>query len=406
MPTWSFTELPIVESFADIADLANYAEVPADWHVAVADVEGSTVAIRAGRYKDVNLVGVSTIAAVINAVSPVLIPFVFGGDGASLCVPPDALAATRAALVAVRAMAREAFSLDLRIGTVPIADLRAAGFPVLVARHRVSSTSIQAMFAGGGLRRAERVVKDPRGGYGIAADAPAATLDCSGLECRWNEIPSPHGETVALLVQALSDDHAVAARIYRETLLAVEQWYGGDEYSHPVTQSGLRLAHGRQALAGETAVRAHAKAGLGRWLYAIGLSVQVAIGRVLFATGIRFAGVHWGRYKKEVVGNTDRRKFDDTLRVVLAGTPEQRRALEAWLAARRQDGQLVYGLHVAEAALMTCLIGDRGAGEHLHFVDAAGGGYALAAVELKRQLNAAGRRTPSQADLQVPPTAS
>ena len=401
--TWSFTDLPIVESFADVADLANYAEVPADWHVAVADVEGSTLAIQAGRYKDVNLVGVSTIAAVINAVSPVQILYVFGGDGASLCVPPAALAATRAALAAVRAMAREAFALDLRIGTVPIADLRRAGFSVLIARHRVSPTSIQGMFAGGGLRRAERLIKDPHSGYGIPSDAPVAVLDCSGLECRWNEIPSPHGETVALLVQALSEDHAEAARIYRQTLLAVEQWYGGDEHSHPVTQSGLRLAHGRSALAGETAVRAHALTRPGRWLYAVGLRAQVAIGRVLFATGIRFAGVHWGRYKKEVVGNTDRRKFDDTLRVVLAGTPAQRRALEEWLAARRRDGQLVYGLHVAGSALMTCLIGDRGAGEHLHFVDAAGGGYAMAAVELKRQLNASGRRTPSQAELPAQP---
>jgi len=401
--SWAFAGLPIIDRFADIADLANYAEVPADWHVAVADVEGSTKAIREGRYKDVNLVGVSAIAAVVNAVRPALIPFVFGGDGACLCVPPEALAATRAALAALRSMAREAFALELRVGTVPIADLRAAGHRVLVARHRVSPTSIQSMFAGGGLRHAEQLVKDPRAGYAIVSDAPASALDCTGLECRWNEIPSPHGETVALLVQATIDDPAVVARIYRETLLAVEQCYGGDENSHPVTQSGLRLAHGRQALAGETAVRAHAQAFLGRWLYSFALRAQVAIGRVLFATGIRFAGVHWGRYKKEVVSNTDRRKFDDTLRVVLAGRPEQRRALEAWLAERRQHGELAYGLHVAEAALMTCLIGDRGAGEHLHFVDAVGGGYAMAAVELKRQLTAMGRRSPSQADLPAQP---
>lgn len=400
--SWDFATLPAVACFADLADPAAFSEVPADWHVAVADVEGSTAAIQTGRYKDVNLVGVSTIAAVVNAARPVRIPYVFGGDGASLCVPLAALPATRAALAAVRAMARVAFALELRVGTVPVADLRAAGARVLVARHRASPTSLQAMFAGGGLRLAERLVKDPDAGYRLGEDAPMAVLDCGGLECRWNEIPSPHGETVALLVQALSDDPAAAADVYRATLAAVERWYGGDESNHPVTRGGLRLAKG-MTLAGETAVRTHARPRPARWLYALGLRAQVALGRILFATGIRFAGVHWGRYLNEVVANSDRRKFDDTLRLVLAGTPTQRRALEGWLAERRAAGALVYGLHVARSALMTCLIGDRGAGEHLHFVDAAGGGYALAAIGLKRQLTAAGRRTPSQAELRVPP---
>ncbi len=116
------------------------------------------------------------------------------------------------------------------------------------------------------------------------------------------------------------------------------------------------------------------------------MRTQVALGRLLMATRMRFVGVDWGCYKGEVVANTDRRKFDDTLRVVLAGSSAQRSALEAWLVERHGRGDLVYGLHVAGAALMTCLIGDRQAGEHLHFVDAAGGGYALAAVDLKRRL--------------------
>lgn len=402
MTTWRFTDLPILARFAQVADAGSYAPVPAEWQVAVADVEGSTAAIRAGRYKDVNLAGVSAIAAVVNAAAPATIPFVFGGDGASLCVPPEAVAATRSALAAVRRMARDAFALDLRVGLVPIADLCAAGAGVLVARHRASPTSIQAMFAGGGLRLAERLVKDPAAGYRLPEDAPVGMLDCSGLECRWNEIPSPHGETVALLVQALADDPAAAAATYHEILAAVERSFGGDEQHHPVTSGGLRLAHGRTALAGETAARAHGRSRTGRRLYALGLAAQVALGRLLFASGIRFAGVHWGRYKQEVVANTDRRKFDDTLRLVLAGTAAQRLALEDWLVARRAAGDLVYGIHVAGSALMTCLIGDRGAGGHLHFVDAAGGGYALASVELKRQLAAAGRRTPSQAGLRPP----
>jgi hypothetical protein len=383
---WSYTDSPIFEHFQDIADLARYVDVPDDWHVLVADVEGSTAAIRAGRYKDVNLIGVSAIAAIVNAVRPTIVPFVFGGDGATFCVPPESLAAAHLSLAAVANMSRTAFQLDLRIGSVPVADIRSAGRRTLVARHRVSSNYIQAVFAGGGLRYAEKMVKDRDAGasYRIA-DADTGAPDCSGLECRWNEIPSPFGETVALLIQATAGDDQRDAVVYRDACAAIEASYGVEENSHPVTEKNLRLTHGR-GLAGETLVRTHARSAGFRFLYALGLRVQVLLGRFFFATKARIAGTDFGAYKNQVVANTDRRKFDDTLRIVLAGSAGQRRSLEAWLVERHRRGELAYGLHVADAALMTCLIGNRESGDHLHFVDAAGGGYALAAVDLKRRL--------------------
>jgi hypothetical protein len=385
--TWSYADIPIFDRFSEIADLTHYAEVPDDWHVLVADVEGSTAAIRAGRYKDVNVIGVSAIAAVTNAIWPQTIPFVFGGDGATFCAPPEKLPAARLALVAVGNMAREAFQLDLRIGAVPVAVIRAAGHRTLVARHRVSPNYIQAVFAGGGLRYAEKLVKDRTVGtsYHIA-EVTREGPDCSGLECRWKEIPSPFGETVALLIQATTDDDRRDSIVYQEACATIERHYGADERHHPVAESGLELARGGAALAAETAVRAHAKSSVGRLLYKVGLRAQVALGRILFARRARFAGTDFGRYKSEVVTNTDRRKFDDTLRVVLAGNAQQRQALEAWLGDRHRRGELAYGMHVANSALMTCLIGKRESGDHLHFVDAAGGGYALAAVDLKRRL--------------------
>jgi hypothetical protein len=47
----------------------------------------------------------------------------------------------------------------------------------------------------------------------------------------------------------------------------------------------------------------------------------------------------------------------------------------------------VFGVHAAEAALMTCIITDLQA-NHVHFVDGANGGYALAAKQMKAQLRA------------------
>ena len=46
---------------------------------------------------------------------------------------------------------------------------------------------------------------------------------------------------------------------------------------------------------------------------------------------------------------------------------------------------LFYGIQISDSALMTCMVFDR-KDRHLHFVDGASGGYALAAKQMKGQL--------------------
>jgi hypothetical protein len=60
-------------------------------------------------------------------------------------------------------------------------------------------------------------------------------------------------------------------------------------------------------------------------------------------------------------------------------------ALEHYLESERAAGRLAYGMHRAPAALVTCFVRSH-AGNHVHFVDGANGGYALAAKQLKAQL--------------------
>ncbi len=384
---WSYSELPIIAHFNDITDFSRYVDVPEDWYVLVADVAGSTEAIRAGRYKEVNLVGVSAIASVINAVRPAQVPFVFGGDGASFCVAFAALDAAKQALASVAAMGRDQFNIRLRIGAVPISTIRAAGHRVMVARHQVSPNYVQAMFTGGGLAYAEALVKDVGAGrpYVISAGNPGAP-DCEGLECRWQEIPSPSDETVALLIQAITKDRKTNDALYKEACAAIGESYGADDQNHPVTEKNMRLAFNLRDLYGETAIRTYLQSKTNCWQYAIMLRMKVLLGWILIATGGSLAGTNYRKYKREVVANTDRRKFDDTLRFVLAGTAQQRETLERWLSDRLARGELVYGIHVAKSSLMTCLIGNRETGDHLHFIDASGGGYALAAVDMKKRL--------------------
>jgi len=54
--------------------------------------QNSTKAIETGHYREINAVGGSSIAAVINAIKPRRIPYGFGGDGARFCIPPELLA--------------------------------------------------------------------------------------------------------------------------------------------------------------------------------------------------------------------------------------------------------------------------------------------------------------------------
>ena len=86
-----------------------------------------------------------------------------------------------------------------------------------------------------------------------------------------------------------------------------------------------------------------------------------------------------------MIANSDYRKFDEVLRMVLSGTAVQRQQLRDFLEKWRQDGTIVYGIHASKSALMTCLISDYAA-NHVHFLDGSSGGYALAAKEMKSQM--------------------
>ncbi len=104
--------------------------------------------------------------------------------------------------------------------------------------------------------------------------------------------------------------------------------------------------------------------------------------------GIRIGSYDAPRHLEDIKAQTDFRRFDGCLRAVLDCTAGQVAEIDAWLAAEHAAGRLVYGLHQDRAALMTCLVFSLERAEHVHFVDAAGGGFARAAEEFKRRSRA------------------
>lgn len=381
-----YASLPVIREFSAVSDLANYSRLPDEWQIVVADVEDSTGAIRAGMYKAVNISGVSVITSVLNATRPLAIPYIFGGDGASLCIPACHADRIRTVLIATKAMADHNFGLRLRIGIVPVSVVTEANYRVLVARYRVSSHYVQAAFAGGGIEYAEALIKQKSGSpYRIEGTDQAAEADFSGLECRWDNVPSQHGEIIALMVKAITPSLEEQAQIYRGVINRIQTIYGEDESCRPVYLDGLQATYNVKKLGYETAVRTFTRGHMARFGYLAKILLQNIIGRLLMTLRLTINDVDWGKYKTDLIYNSDFKKFDGVLRAILSGTPQQREELAAWLNEQYEKKLCVYGIHTSQDALITCLISKR-SGEHYHFIDGADGGYAMAATAMKQQL--------------------
>ncbi|MEK7439115.1 MAG: DUF3095 domain-containing protein [Pseudomonadota bacterium] len=386
-----YADLPVLTEFSEVGRRARYAPLPEDWQVVMCDVRNSTAAVEAGRYKNVNTLGAAVITAMLNAAGPTEIPFIFEGDGAMLCVPPELLNDAHAALLQTQALARKSFDLELRIASLPLARIRAAGFDILVARYRVSDNYVQAMFAGGGMAYADRCMKDPATAAACRVEpgsiAPGGNFE--GLECRWQDIPSRHGETVSVMVKVLIEDAGEADALYRALIEKVREIYGADEACSPVWPPNLAFSFDARQLGNEVGVRAMQRSAWGKWLYLMKMRGLVLLGWFLLAFGIRTSATDWGQYRIVLARNSDVKKFNDCFRQILAGNAAQREALSAWLELGFAQRQLVYGVHVSNRAQMTCLVFDY-SGRHLHFIDGADGGLSMAAKALKERVTMLG----------------
>jgi len=89
------------------------------------------------------------------------------------------------------------------------------------------------------------------------------------------------------------------------------------------------------------------------------------------------------KYTRELVDNSDFRKFDDSLRMVLDCTAELANEIERHLAVCAKKGVVRYGTHRQQAAMMTCFTPSPTSSNHVHFIDGAMGGYAMAASAMK-----------------------
>jgi hypothetical protein len=378
-----YSELPLIPSFSDAARHENHVPLPDGWVIGFTDVVGSTNAIESGRYKAVNMVGAGVIAAITNSIGRRPFPFVFGGDGASFAVSAaDAEAATYA-LQAMASYSETEFGLKLRIAITDVSSIRAAGKDVCVARYEASPDCVYAMFSGGGLSWFGEQVKAGK----HQLDASCQTLpDLSGLTCRWGLSPARHGVILSSIIAPLKPDSRFSILV-EEIISSLSTL---ENSGNPVAMGLLQPGPTSQAIELEALVKSATSAL--RWQAWIKSALLFSISYVAFLLRPKIAGRDMNLYMESLVTNADFRKFDDFLYLTLDCSLEFAAAFEQRLQLASEYTR--YGVFRQSSALLTCyVISNENIGRpvkeranrlaHIHFIDGASGGYAMAAKAMK-----------------------
>ncbi|MEQ8952776.1 MAG: DUF3095 family protein [Gammaproteobacteria bacterium] len=378
-----YGELTPLRQFEDFTESSNFRELPADWVVFVTDIENSTSAIGKGLYKEVNLIGAASITLTMQALGSQDIPFVFGGDGASICVQHHWAQRVSDELGRLVTFASANFDLDLRVARIPVAEITRTGRRVLVGKLEITRGKCIALFQGGGLAMADRLAKEQFARFQVPASAQSVA-SLQGLSCRWSPMPSKKGVVVSLLATTRDDNGMV---VYGEVLQQIRQILEGDiATANPVYLESRNYKTLFRAIKEESPYHLR-KFSIGFFKRIIDIVLSVLIYRF----GINpIAPFFDGRkYQNSIAEHSDYRKFDDVLRLIMDCSEQQFRALGQCLEQAYQNGQIYYGLFASDEALMTCFVESTSQGEHLHFVDGGDGGLAMAARQLKSQLAAA-----------------
>ncbi|BAE50036.1 DUF3095 domain-containing protein [Paramagnetospirillum magneticum] len=374
-----FDRLKSMTRVVNVFEDEYYRPAPPDWLAVATDVQGSTVAVEAGKQKTVNFVGASAIAALRNLCAPMDLPFQFGGDGAMALVPPQFAERARVELARARGFARREFGISLRVGAVPVATVTEAGGTILVGRYEPSPGNPFGMFSGGGMGLLEEAVKE-RGHPDLARLSripeeldDGEFPDLTGLSCRWEPLGTQRGAVIALLVVG-DRDHC---RLYRDLCRLSDS-----------EAEGLKIASRENLKPGWPGESTMIEARLGRgrggvWRRWLDVAAQTILVKLLCTLGLSLGGFDPRRYPEEVITNTAFVKHDDTLAVVFDCPSDRVDGLRAYLDEREARGELRYGLQISDVALMVCLVGNLSEGRHVHFMDGGDGGYTMAAKRLK-----------------------
>lgn len=368
-----YLNLKVMDNLYSIANNEFYEDAPKDWFVVVSDVIDSTRAIEEGKYKEVNMVGALSIISILNIAKNIDIPFVFGGDGSFLLIPKSIYKQSTQALLAVKKIAMESYSLNLRVGIISIEEVYKRNKQILITKYKVSKDYTQALIKGGGLELCDNLLKSSDKYLIKEKIDESFKLDISGLECRWKAIKTPKEENLSIIIKAFDESH------YEKILKDLDGILGNNTLRHPIINENLKLSFKNKELNVEASI--YTKNIIMRFLISTKFKLINALGAYLMKEKVSL----WGEYKDRIISTSDTEKFDDMLRMIVATDYLQTTALENYLESEFLNKNIQYGLHKSDSSLMTCIIFQRH-GKHIHFVDGSNGGYASASKNLKESL--------------------
>ncbi len=355
----------------------SFCDVPGDWHIVITDIKNSTRAVMDGKHQLVNLVATGSIISTVNIArkEKTMLPFFFGGDGATLLVPGTLRDEVLVALIEHQKNTQENFQLDLRVGCMKVSEVYKQNQLLKIAKVELEEGLDIPIVLGNGLRYAEEIIKNEK----YEADLPQSDLsilNLQGMECRWDKIEPPEKrlEVVCLLVDV--KEEKFQRPVFQKVLEAIDQIYGPQQNRNPISTQQLNLDASFQKISTEMRV----KFGRFKLFYLLKNWLLTALAKTYFVVNERGK-----RYLKQLVEWSDTLVIDGRINTVITGNLKQREKLMAVLDQMEKEGDLIYGIFVSPESVMSCYI-RRQDNQHIHFVDGSEGGYTMAAGMLKEKL--------------------
>jgi hypothetical protein len=281
-------------------------------------------------------------------------------------------------LAALRDLARRNFNLELRVAKVPMRELRELSKKIEVAKYQLTQGCTMAMMRGEGLQTAEYLIKNHPSRYEHQPQSKAEA-DLTGLTCRWKPTPSRNGKIFTLIIQSRQDNQKIFEKIMKDFKLIFPD--GFDSYNPAENKNGKYKS-----------ILENIKSEIRFYKNPFNLSfiqriLEIIPAFFIFNFKLNIAGTQ--EYVKATKSHSDFIKFDNTLRMVIDCDESKISQVKSLLTEMHQRGDIFFGTHEADEAIMTCFVEGLNQGEHIHFIDSGSGGYALAAIQLKDQMKKA-----------------
>jgi hypothetical protein len=367
-------ELPLVDL---LAEKHLFFDVPEDWTVIITDVKNSTKAAEEGRHQTVNLVATGSIVAVLNIAHKknITIPFFFGGDGATFIIPPILFSDAIIALQQHQQNVVNSFQLNIRVGYIGVSEIYRNNHQLRISKLRSSPLLFIPVVLGNGLFYAEKCIKAETYMPDKMQEKQDTELDMSGMHCRWDKIKPPSNEKEVISLLALSKNNDEQAKAFSKIMSAIDEIFGDAAIRKPISVQNLRMMASLQKIGDEMKNRFGGK----NISYLLKTWLTTIIGKFYFKTK------KGKQYLYKLVELSDTLVIDGKINTVISGTKEQRLRLATALDKLEANNEIVYGLHISKASVMSCYVRNLDE-DHIHFVDGDDGGYTKAASILKKKI--------------------